>query len=62
MRISSPKKRQSTVQILHLLCALQYQGISPVHVQKSGSHMTQLTGSVFVMVYDLSGVVFYVSI
>ena len=33
-----------------------------IHVQKSGSHMMQLTGSVFVMVYDLSRVVFCVSI
>jgi hypothetical protein len=62
MRISSPKRRQRTLDILHLLCALQYQGISQVHVQKPGSHMTQLTGSLFVMLCDLSRVIFYVSI
>jgi hypothetical protein len=50
------------VENINLLCALHYQGISQVHVQKSGSHMTRQTGSVFVMVYDLSSVIFYVPI
>jgi hypothetical protein len=56
--MSKPTRKQCTLEILQLQCALHCQEISQVHIQKSEIRMTRQTGSLFFMAYDLSSVVF----